>query len=195
MGNLDAVAKTVTEKEIEFFLCSFVEMSGVPKAKLVPVQHLQDMAEGSAGFAGFAAGHMGQGPHDPDMIAKPDFDSLMQLPWRKNVAWVASNICVNDKPWPYCPRTILQRQLERAREMGYVFKTGVEAEFFLLQKNNDGSYQPYDPLDVLEKPCCDLGALSRNLDLVTTLLKHMQELIWDPYANDHEDANCQFEIN
>jgi glutamine synthetase len=23
----------------------------------------------------------------------------------------------------------------------------------------------------------------------------MQQLGWDPYANDHEDANCQFEIN
>ena len=23
----------------------------------------------------------------------------------------------------------------------------------------------------------------------------MQELGWEPYADDHEDANCQFEIN
>jgi glutamine synthetase len=30
---------------------------------------------------------------------------------------------------------------------------------------------------------------------MTTLLHYMQELGWDPYANDHEDANCQFEIN
>ena len=30
---------------------------------------------------------------------------------------------------------------------------------------------------------------------MTTLIGYMQELGWDPYANDHEDANCQFEIN
>ena len=195
MENLDAVRKIVKEKGIEFFLCSFVEMSGLPKAKLVPAEHLQDMAEGSAGFAGFAAGDMGQGPHDPDMIAIPDFDSLMQVPWRKNLAWVASNIHVNEQTWPYCPRTILQRQLARAREKGYVLKTGVEAEFLLLQKNDDGSYRPYDPLDVFEKPCYDLGSLGRNLDFVTTVLKYLQELGWDPYATDHEDANCQLEIN
>ena len=195
MENLDAVRKIVEEKGIEFFLCSFVEMSGLPKAKLVPAEHLQDMAEGSAGFAGFAAGNMGQGPHDTDMIAIPDFDSLMQVPWRNNLAWVASNIQVDDQKWPYCPRTILQRQLARAREKGYVLKTGVEAEFILLQKNDDGSYRPYDPLDVLKKPCYDLGALGRNLDFVTTILKHLQVLGWDPYATDHEDANCQFEIN
>ena len=195
MENLDAVTKIVKEKGIEFFLCSFVEMSGLPKAKLVPAEHLQDMAEGSAGFAGFAAGNMGQGPHDTDMIAIPDFDSLMQVPWRKNLAWVASNIHVNEQAWPYCPRTILQRQLARAREKGYVLKTGVEAEFLLLQKTDDGSYRPYDPLDVLKKPCYDLGSLGRNLDFVTTVLKYLQELGWDPYATDHEDANCQFEIN
>lgn len=195
MEDLEPIVKLIEEKGIEFFLCSFVEMAGVPKAKLVPAQHLHDMASGSAGFAGFAAGNMGQGPHEPDMIAKPDFENLMQVPWRKNVAWVPSNIHVNGEAWPYCPRTILQRQLSRALEKGYVFKTGVEAEFFLLQKSDDGTYVPYDSLDVLEKPCYDLGALSRNLDIVTTLLKYMQELGWDPYANDHEDANCQFEIN
>jgi glutamine synthetase len=30
---------------------------------------------------------------------------------------------------------------------------------------------------------------------MTTLIRYMQQLGWDPYANDHEDANCQFEIN
>ena len=195
MQNLDPVAKFVREKGIEFFLCSFVEMGGMPKAKLIPAKHLDDMAGGSAGFAGFAVGHMGQGPHDPDMSAMPDFDSLMQIPWRKNVAWVASNIHVDGREWPYCPRSILQRQLKKARETGYILKTGVEAEFFLLQKSSNGNYAPYDPLDVLNKPCYDLGALNRNLDIMTTLIKYMDELGWDPYANDHEDANCQFEIN
>src|SRR5437867_4378974 len=31
--------------------------------------------------------------------------------------------------------------------------------------------------------------------MMTTLIRYMQELGWSPYANDHEDANCQFEIN
>ena len=41
----------------------------------------------------------------------------------------------------------------------------------------------------------DLRALYRNLGVMTTLIGYMQELGWGPYANDHEDANCQFEIN
>ena len=190
--DLDALADFVREKGIEFFLCSFVEMGGMPKAKLVPAKHLHDMAAGSAGFAGFAAGNMGQGPHDPDMIAMPDFESLIQIPWRRNVAWVASNIHVNEQEWPYCPRSILRRQLGKAREKGYILKTGVEAEFFLTRKNSNGKYEPCDPLDVLNKPCYDLGALNRNLDIMTTLLKYMDEIGWDPYAK--RSRRCELPI-
>lgn len=114
---------------------------------------------------------------------------------RHNLAWVASNTQVDGQPWPYCPRTILQSQLQRARARGYGFKTGVEPEFMLVRRHEDGAYLPYDRRDNLAKPCYDLQALGRNLDLMTSLLKHMQVLGWDPYANDHEDANCQFEIN
>ncbi len=195
MATVQDVEKIVQDNGIEFFLCSFVEMSGAPKAKVVPAVHLQDMAEGSAGFAGFAAGNMGQGPHDTDMLAIPDFNSLAILPWRSNVAWVASDITVDDQAWPYCPRTILQRQLATARDKGYSFKTGVEPEFILTRRTEQGGFEPFDALDTLSKPCYDLRALNRNLDFTTTLLSYMQGFGWDPYANDHEDANCQFEIN
>lgn len=196
MPTLAEAKQLIQEQGVEFFLCSFVEMSGVPKAKLVPATHLDDMAGGSAGFAGFAAGEIGQGPHSPDLIAIPDFRSTTILPWRKNVAWVASNAYVNGAPWPYCPRTVLSRYLDRVRrEWGYTYKIGIEPEFHLVQQDGDGHWRVYDKLDTLAKPCYDLRALHRNLDIMTTLIKYMQEMDWDPYANDHEDANCQFEIN
>jgi glutamine synthetase len=195
MMTVEEVKKLTQTKGIEFFLCSFVEMSGASKAKLVPATHLEDMAREGGGFAGFAAGEIGQGPHDPDMASIPDFNSLTIVPWRKNMAWVAGDIHVNGESWPYCPRTILRRQLEKARQNGYTFNVGVEAEFMLLRRNEHGGYMPWDELDTLGKPCYDLRALHRNLDVMTTLVKYMQELGWDPYANDHEDANCQFEIN
>ena len=48
--NLSAVEKLIESKGLEYFLCSFVEMGGMPKAKLVPVTHLRDMASEGAGF-------------------------------------------------------------------------------------------------------------------------------------------------
>ena len=192
---LDEVRVLVAESKVEFFLSSFVEMSGAPKAKLVPASNLEEMADEGAGFAGFAAGNMGQDPHDSDMANMPDFSSLTVLPWSRNISWVAGNIEVEGEPFAYCPRTILQRQLERARGMGFLFNVGMEAEFMLLGRDEAGKYVPSDPLDTLEKPCYDLLTLNRNLDFMTILIRYMQELGWDPYANDHEDANCQFEIN
>ena len=190
----EQVKSKIESDGIEYFLCSFVEMGGAPKAKLVPATNFDEMAASGAGFAGFAAGHLGQGPHDSDIMSIPDLRSLTVLPWRENVAWLAGNLHVDGQPWPYCPRTILCRQIERAKEKGYILNVGVEPEFMLL-KQVEGQFLPWDPQDRLEKPCYDLRALNRNFDLMTTLIGHMQQLGWAPYACDHEDANCQFEIN
>ena len=192
---INQVKSFVEDNEIEFFLCSFVEMGGTPKAKVIPVTHLEDMANNGAGFGGFAAGEIGQGPHDPEMSCIPDFNSLTVVPWKNNLAWVAGDMFVEGKSWHYCPRTILRNQLEKAKQKGYVFNVGIEAEFMLLKQEEDGQYIPWDTLDSLDKPCYDLKALYRNLDMMTSLIKHMQELGWQPYANDHEDGTCQYEVN
>src|SRR5215469_7643781 len=160
---LDQIKALIKDNGIEYFLCSFVELSGAPKAKLVPATHLDDMAREGAGFAGFAAGDLNQGPHDPDVVSMPDFNCLIQLPWKKNVAWVPGNLHVNGKPWDSCPRTILTRQLEKARSQGYILNAGVEPEFILLKQDGQGQYLPGDSLDNLNKPCYDLRALHRNL--------------------------------
>ncbi len=192
---LAQVKSLVESRGIEFFLCSFVEMSGAPKAKVIPATHLDDMAIEGAGFGGFAAGNIGQGPHDPEMASIPDFNSLTIVPWRENLAWVAGDMYVEGVSWHYCPRTILRQQLEKAKQKGYVFNVGIEAEFMLLEKDEDGQYTPWDSLDTLDKPCYDLKALYRNLDMMTGLIRYMQELEWEPYANDHEDGTCQYEVN
>ncbi|MFN7996253.1 MAG: type III glutamate--ammonia ligase [Bryobacteraceae bacterium] len=191
----DSNKSFIVEKGIEYLFCSFVELTGAPKAKLVPAAHIADVTTDGAGFAGFACGDVGQGPHDPDICSVPDFSGAMVLPWRKNIAWVPGNLHVEGKPWPLCPRTILTRAVERARGLGYELNVGIEPEFILMKKNGSGQLEPWDALDTLGKPCYDMRALYRNLDLMTELIGYMQELGWDPYANDHEDANCQFEIN
>ena len=189
------VRRALEARGVRFLLASFVELAGVPKAKLVPIAHLEDVTRDGAGFAGFAAGYLGQGPDAPDIAAMPDLASLAVLPWRPEVAWAPSDIYVEGESWPYCPRGILRRQMARARALGYTFKTGIEPEFFLLRRDEQGRLRLADALDDLAKPCYDQRTLTRNLDFLTMLVGHMQELGWDPYANDHEDANGQFEID
>src|SRR6202035_981937 len=112
--NEDDVRRIVKDGGIEFLFAQFVDMHGKPSAKLVPADHLDDLLGEGAGFAGFAAGDIGQGPDDPDIIAMPDPRSLTILPWRKNVARLACDVTVEGEAWPYCPRTILRGAIERA---------------------------------------------------------------------------------
>ena len=189
------VRRLVNERNIEFLFAQFVDMHGKPNAKLVPAHHLEGMFEDGAGFAGFAAGALGQRPADPDLAAMPDPRSFTQLPWRPNVARLACDLFVEGEPWPYCPRTILRNQLERAADLGYEFKVGIELEYFLVRRNEDGSIEVADSWDTQRQPCYDMRALTRSLDFVTDVSHAVTSLGWDNYATDHEDANGQFEQN
>src|ERR687897_3285492 len=189
------VERYIREHDVEFLFAQFVDMYGKPNAKLVPARLLDDLLSEGAGFAGFAAGAIGQQPNDPDMAAMPDIRSLTPLPWKPNVARMACDVHVEGEEWPYCPRTILRRQLERARSLGFEFMLGCELEYFLVRRREDGSLELADPLDDLDQPCYDMRALTRSLDFVTTVARHVASLGWDIYATDHEDANGQFEQN
>src|SRR3954466_12647030 len=191
----DDVREYVRENDIQFLFAQFVDMHAKPNAKLVPTTHLDDLLTEGAGFAGFAAGDIGQRPNDPDMIAMPDVRSLTPLPWRPEVARFACDVQVEGEEWPYCPRTILRRQLARARALGYEFKIGFELEYFLVRMREDGGIELADPLDTLDLPCYDMRALTRNLDFVGDVARNLTALGWDNYATDHEDANGQFEQN
>jgi glutamine synthetase len=189
------VHEQVEARGIEFLFAQFVDMHGKPNAKLVPSTHLAGLLADGAGFAGFAAGDMGQRPNDPDLIAIPDPRSLTPLPWRPEVARLACDVQVEGEPWPYCPRTILRRQLDRAAALGYEMMVGIELEYFLVRRREDGSIEIADGLDTLAKPCYDMRALTRSLDFVGDVARNLNALGWDNYATDHEDARGQFEQN
>jgi glutamine synthetase type III len=185
------LAKVAKERGIKYFLISYVDLFGTMRAKLVPAAAIGDMSKSGAGFAGFAS-WLDMTPADPDMLAVPDPDSLMQLPWRKEVGWLAADPYMSGKLVEQAPRNVLKRVIARAEAKGYELKTGVECEFFLI--GTDG--QTISDLgDHQSKPCYDQQALMRRYDVITEICDSMLELGWSPYQNDHEDANGQFEMN
>ncbi|RDD61021.1 type III glutamate--ammonia ligase [Ferruginivarius sediminum] len=185
---LSEVAK---EKGIEYFLISFVDMGGALRAKLVPAAAIDKMQEDGAGFAGFAAA-MDMTPAHPDMLAKPDPETLIQLPWKPEVGWLASDCWMDDAPVASSPRVLLKSQIEKAAAEGYRMKSGVECEFFLIDANE---MRVADHHDSARKPCYDQLALMRQYDVIKRICDYMQQLGWGPYQNDHEDGNGQFEMN
>ncbi len=185
------LAKVAKDKKIKYFLISFVDLFGVLRAKLVPARAIGGMQKGGAGFAGFAS-WLDMTPAHPDMFAMPDADSLIILPWKKDVAWVAADLYMEDKPVEASPRVALKAQIAKAAKMGYTFKTGVECEYHLI--NADGS-DIFDERDIQEKPCYDQSTLMRRYDVISEICDAMVELNWGAYQNDHEDANGQWEMN
>jgi glutamine synthetase len=194
-SRLAEIRKLAEERGVEFFFAQFVDMYGRPSAKLVPAANLDGLVMEGAGFAGFAAGEIGQVPSDPDIAAMPDLDTFTPVPWQPNLARFACDVMVEGEAWPYCPRTILRRQLARAKALGYEFKIGLELEYFLIRRRADGSIEIADAHDTHDKPCYDMAGLTRRYDFLTTVSRYCNELGWGNYANDHEDANGQFEQN
>jgi len=176
---------------IKYFMISFTDLFGVQRAKLVPAQAIGDMQEEGAGFAGFAS-WLDMTPAHPDMLAVPDPNSVIKLPWKKDVAWLAGDCMMNGKLVDQAPRNVLNSAIKRATKNNLRVKTGIEAEFFLLLP--DGT-EISDPYDNAEKPCYDQQALMRRYDVIAEICDYLLELGWGPYQNDHEDANGQFEMN
>jgi len=185
------LAKVAKDKGIKYFLISFVDLFGNLRSKLVPARAIKGMQKEGAGFAGFAA-WLDLTPADPDMFGIPDPESLIILPWNHEVAWLASDLWMAGKPVEASPRIALKRQLAKAEKKGYRIKTGVECEFFLTTPDGTALSDPYD---TQSKPCYDQQALMRRFPVIREICDGMLELGFNPYQNDHEDANGQYEMN
>jgi len=185
------LAKVAKQKGIKYFLISFVDLFGVLRAKLVPARAIGGMQKDGAGFAGFAA-WLDMTPADSDMFAIPDPESLIQLPWKPEIGWLAGDLWMNGKEVEASPRIVLKRQMAKAAKRGYYMKTGVECEYFLV---SDDGLEISDGRDTQSKPCYDQTALMRRYDIISEICDCMLQLGWNPYQNDHEDANGQFEMN
>ncbi|MEV5646725.1 type III glutamate--ammonia ligase [Nocardia sp. NPDC052254] len=179
-----------------FVLALFVTLSGKPCAKLVPAQAIAQLETEGVGFAGYAAGMMGQQPRDPDLVAIADPSSFTPIPFvRPGLALVHCDPHVEGRPWPFAPRVILRETLRRAAASGFEVKVGAEIEYFLVGKDAAGRLTTADTSDTKLQPCYDARDVTRMYDHLTEISAAMNALGWGNYANDHEDANGQFEQN
>ncbi|EBA02048.1 glutamine synthetase III [Rhodobacterales bacterium HTCC2150] len=185
------LAKFAEENGVKYFMISFTDLFGGQRAKLVPARAIADMQEDGAGFAGFAT-WLDLTPAHPDMLAVPDPEAAIILPWNKEIAWVPGNCVMEGEDVAQAPRNVLRKLIAEAADEGMHVKTGIEAEFFLLTPAGD---QISDQFDTAAKPCYDQQAFMRRLDVIREISDYMLELGWGAYQNDHEDANGQWEMN
>ena len=158
---------------VKYVFSAYCDVHGVGKGKLVPIEHFAQMMRGSELFTGAAIDGLGQSPADDELGVRPDLDRIIVMPHRPTVAWAPGNLHHGATPWPMCSRNVLQRAVDRATAMGLTFNLGIETEFYLVRKRADGSIEPHNPLDVMERSAYDivdtLGAYDFLDDAVTRM--------------------------
>jgi len=190
-----ALKTSLEERGVKYLLPSYVDMHGVSKSKMVPIEHLERAMGGSELCTGAALDGVPQEVHEEEVAAHPDSASCIVQPWQPEVAWFASDLWTEGKPFEPCSRNILKRVLSRAADMGYGMNMGIEAEFFVFEEDDEGGYRPISPRHHLAKPAYDVSRLLDNLHWIGDLVQAMNELGWDVYSFDHEDGIGQFEID
>lgn len=185
----------LVDKGVKYCLASFVDMHGIPKCKVVPIGHLSDMLRASEMFTGAALDGVPQAVHEDEVSARPDASSVTILPWNREVAWFASDLYYHDAPFEACSRNILRRALARAADMGFRFNLGVETEFCVYRKVDDGAFGVISDRDNLAKPAYDVRTLLDYHPFIDEVVTAMNELGWDVYSFDHEDSVGQFETD
>lgn len=195
MTNISQLKTELESKGVKYALGCYVDIHGVPKSKCVPISHFEHMMEGSELFTGYALDGLGQGPNDDEIAALPDPNSIMILPWQKEVAWLAADNTFHGEPYPLSTRVALKKQLDRAAKLGYKFNLGIEGEIYVLRQDENGKLFVPNPDDHLPKACYDVSGLMYNFAFLDRMVTYMNELGWDVYSFDHEDGHGQYEFD
>ena len=180
---------------VKYCMGAYVDIHGVPKGKVVPIDHLPQMLAGSERYTGYALDGLGQAPNEDEITSVPDLRGLVQLPWQPAIAWIPADNHFQGKPYPLSTRVALQNQLAEAAKLGYGMNLGIECEVFLLRQNADGTLSVPHADDKLTKPCYDIRGFVDNFSWLDKVATCINGLGWDLYSFDHEDANGQFEFD
>jgi glutamine synthetase len=195
MKTVAEAKKFLKDNSVKYILAQFVDIHGVAKVKSVPVAHLEDILTAGAGFAGGAIWGMGIAPNGPDYMAVGELATLNLIPWQPGYARIVCDGHVNGKPYEYDSRVVLKKQITRLAEKGWILYTGLEPEFSLLHRDENGVIEPMDDTDTLAKPCYDYKGITRQSEFLEELTDALIAAGLDVYQIDHEDSNGQFEIN
>lgn len=190
-----AIQQSLKDKGVKYCIGAYVDIHGIQKAKVVPIDHLPQMAAGSERYTGYALDGLGQAPNDDELTSVPDLNHIVQLPWEPKVAWMPADNHFQGEPYPLSTRVALKSVLAQAAQMGYGMNLGIECEIYLLKQNADGKLTVPNPDDKLVKACYDVQGFMDSFSWLDKVGSCINDLGWDLYSFDHEDANGQFEFD
>jgi glutamine synthetase len=197
-AKLAAVKEKLSAARVEYLLSTYVDVHGVPKAKVNPLAALEKMASGSELFTVGAMEGMGLvGPQEDECAAVPDLDTVVVCPWDRRFAYFFGDLYYHGAPYANDSRQILKRQIERAAAMGLKFNLGIEPEFYVLRPDPEtGKLEPIAPQRYLGVcPAYDVAQSLGSMDFLDPMVKHMNELGWGVFSFDQEGGHGQYEFD
>lgn len=188
--------RELASRGVEYCLATYVDVHGIPKAKVTPLSSFEKMAHGSELFTVGAMDGMGLvGPQNDECAAVPDLSSLVVLPWDKRFAWFASDLFYRGEPYRNCSRVLLRQALAKLAAAKYVLNLGIEAEFYVFRKNEAG-YRPWVEADFLGRcPAYDVHQSLQSVSFLHPMVEHMSALGWGVYSFDQEGGRGQYEFD
>ncbi|MET0412660.1 MAG: glutamine synthetase, partial [Polyangiaceae bacterium] len=192
-----AVKARLLDAGVKACMATFVDVHGVPKAKLTPIESFEHMCDGSELYTVGACEGMGlAGPQEDECATVPDLDSALVLPWDRSKAWFASDLYYHGEPYTGDPRGILRRLCARAADLGFRLNLGVEPEFFVLRKNAEGRLEPITTTRFRgPNACYDVALATESDPFLEPIARYIGELGWGLYSYDQECGRGQYELD
>lgn len=186
--------KIITDRRVRFVNLQFTDVVGMVKNQTIPADEFDEAVEHGVWFDGSSIEGFAR-IAESDMYLMPDLATFEVIPWEHGENTTARVICdvftPNGEPFAGDPRHVLRTVLEQAEEMGFVYNTGPEPEFFLFERDERGRPVPvpHDQAGYFDVST-DLGS-----DIRRQMVNALEEIGIDVEALHHEVAIGQHEID
>lgn len=135
------VLALANQEKVKFITLWFTDITGIVKNAILPASELENVIENGLHFDGSSLEGSTR-VAESDMVLVPDLRTFTVIPWTTGEERTARLICsvfnAQGESFIGDPRNVLIRALKDAEEMGYVFKTGTELEFYLFPTDPQG---------------------------------------------------------
>ncbi|MQA72804.1 MAG: glutamine synthetase [Solirubrobacterales bacterium] len=178
---------------------TYSDLHGSQRGKDVPLGELERAREHGLAFCWAVMGTdlrhtpvVGGERGYPDMLARPDLSTLVELPWEPDVAACLADLERDGEPEPTDMRGLVRRAEAALAELGRTAKIGPELEFFVLEPDGEGGWRRHvDNLSMVYT----VGPQADPRGVLKGMLDGCAALGIGAIAANHEYMNSQYEIN
>ncbi|MDQ7792821.1 MAG: type I glutamate--ammonia ligase [bacterium] len=186
----------VREHEVSSIRLQFTDILGIIKNVAIPASQLPKALDGQIMFDGSSIEGFVR-IEESDMFLRPDPASFALLPWRSPEGGASARLICDvytpeGEPFEGCPRCALKRVTARAARMGFEMMAGMEAEFFLFLRDEQGraTTRTHD-----QGSYYDLAPVDRGEQARQQMVEALTRMGFEIETSHHESAPGQHEID